>query len=125
MGTQDRRPGKAGPVGPMIPNNTNDREARRQAIQAALDSRKSAAERNRLGQFATPYALAVEIARYVKSVVGRGFRSIRFADPSIGTGSFYSAARAVFGPDRMHSAIGVELDSGFCVAARELWTQTG
>ena len=46
-------------------------ESRRQAIQAEIDTRKSAAERNRLGQFATPNALAVEIARYVLSVLVR------------------------------------------------------
>src|SRR5579885_2655587 len=72
-------------------------EVQRQARQAALDSRKPAAERNRLGQFSTPYALAVEIARYVKSVAGNRLRTVRFADPALGTGSFYSAALAVFG----------------------------
>jgi hypothetical protein len=46
----------------MLMRQQNAIEARRQAIQAALDSSKSAAERNRLGQFATPHALAVEIA---------------------------------------------------------------
>jgi hypothetical protein len=64
-------------------------EARRQAVQAALDASKSAAERNRLGQFATPYRLAVEIARYVKSIAGGELRAIRFVDPAIGTGSFF------------------------------------
>ena len=64
-------------------------ESRRQAIQAEIDSRKSAAERNRLGQFATPNALAVDIARYVESVLGGTKGSIRFADPSIGSGSFF------------------------------------
>lgn len=103
----------------------NPVEARRQAIQAALDARKSAAERNRLGQFATPHTLAIEIARYVQSVVGRRIRAVRFADPAIGTGSFYSAALAVFGPGRIESAVGVELDSAFCDAARDLWAEAG
>jgi hypothetical protein len=107
----------------MPTKRENSVEARRQAIQAALDSSRSAAERNRLGQFASPYALAVQIARYVQSVAGRHLRTIRFADPSIGTGSFYSAALAVFGSRRMESAVGVELDSGFCDAARDLWAQ--
>ena len=64
----------------------------RQTIQAALDARRSARDRNRLGQFATPNSLAVEIACYVQSIAGRFLHSIRFSDPSIGTGSFYSAA---------------------------------
>lgn len=103
----------------------NPLEVSRQAIQAAIDSGKSPAERNRLGQFATPNALAIEIARYVQSVAGRRLRAIRFADPAIGTGSFYSVALAVFGAERIKSAVGVELDTGFCAAARDLWAETG
>ena len=109
----------------MLANHENSIEARRQAVQAALDSSKSAAERNRLGQFATPYALAVEIARYVQSVAGRYLRAVRFSDPSIGTGSFYSAALEVFGSERIERAVGVELDAGFYDAARDLWVEAG
>ena len=109
----------------MIARHENPAEARRQAMQAALDAGKRPAERNRLGQFATPNALAIEIARYVQSVAGRRLRAVRFADPAIGTGSFYSAALAVFGPERIESAVGVELDRGFCDAARDLWTAAG
>jgi hypothetical protein len=99
-------------------------EARREVVQAELDSRKSAAERNRLGQFATPNKLALDIAKYVATFVGAPTTPIRFADPSIGTGSFFSAALAVFGPARMTSAVGVELDPGFADAASELWDGT-
>ncbi|MGQ9823179.1 MAG: Eco57I restriction-modification methylase domain-containing protein [Thermogutta sp.] len=109
----------------MLTTREDSIEARRQAIQAALDSSRSAAERNRLGQFATPYALAVQIARYVQSVAGGHLQTIRFADPSLGTGSFYSAALTVFGAERLESAVGVELDSAFCDSARALWAQTG
>ncbi|MDD4963338.1 MAG: N-6 DNA methylase [Gallionella sp.] len=100
-------------------------ESRRQAIQADIDARKSAAERNRLGQFATPNALAVDIARYVESVLVQTQSSIRFADPSIGSGSFFSAALTVFGHKRISSAIGIELDSVFADAARNLWGDEG
>lgn len=100
-------------------------EARRQTLQEALDAQKSAAEKNRLGQFATPHTLAIEIARYVQSVAGRHLRAVRFADPAVGTGSFYSALLAVFGPERIESAVGVELDSEFYDAARDLWAETG
>ncbi|MBI4517744.1 MAG: SAM-dependent DNA methyltransferase [Deltaproteobacteria bacterium] len=109
----------------MLAGPENLVEARRQAVQAALDSSKSAAERNRLGQFATPNALAIDIARYVRLVAGRLLSPVRFADPAIGTGSFYSAALAVFGRQRVESAVGVELDAGFCDAARDLWAQAG
>lgn len=100
-------------------------EARRQEIQAELDARRSGSERNRLGQFSTPNALAVEIARYVRSMAGRSLRTIRFADPSIGTGSFYSAALTVFGPERIEHAVGIEIDHAFCEAARDLWSDVG
>jgi adenine-specific DNA-methyltransferase len=109
----------------MIVRRQSPIEPRRQIIQSALDAKRSAAERNRLGQFATPNSLAIEIAHYVKSVSRGRLRTVRFADPSIGTGSFYSAACAVFGPERIESAVGVELDSGFCDAARDLWAETG
>lgn len=109
----------------MARQHDNSVEARRQAIQAELDARYSAADRNRLGQFATPNDLAVEIARYVKSLVGRSLPAFHFADPAIGTGSFYSAALTVFGPGRIARALGVEIDPHICDAARGLWSDKG
>ncbi|HNQ24370.1 MAG TPA: N-6 DNA methylase [Phycisphaerae bacterium] len=109
----------------MIAHHENQVEARRQAIQLEIDSRRSAAERNRLGQFATPNALAVEIAQYVATLLDRKTDGIRFADPAIGTGSFFSAALTVFGRKRIASAVGIELDPAFCAAARELWGDAG
>ena len=100
-------------------------EARRQALQAELDARRAAVERNRLGQFATPNALALDIARYVKSVAGCSLRTIRFADPSVGTGSFYSAAFTVFGAGRIERAVGVEIDPVLCDVAHDLWAKSG
>jgi len=110
---------------PMITRHENPIEVRRQAVQVALDARKSRVERNRLGQFATPNALAIEIARYVRSIAGHHLRAVHFADPAVGTGSFYSAALTVFGPEQIEKAIGIELDSGFCDAARALWAEAG
>jgi len=107
-------------------------ETRRQALQAAMDAARSGAERNRLGQFATPPGLAVEIAEAARAMVdepvrtaGRassGTRRVRFADPSIGTGSFFSALLTAFGRRRIASACGVELDRAFAEAARKLWS---
>jgi len=109
----------------MIARHPDTTEARRQTIQAAIDATRSAAERNRLGQFATPNALAVEIARYVGTLIAAWRGGIRFADPSIGTGSFFSAALSVFGSKRIKSAFGVELDPTFADAARDLWADSG
>ncbi|TWT45132.1 Modification methylase Eco57IB [Phycisphaerae bacterium RAS1] len=106
-------------------NLVADAESRREALQSALDALKSAAERNRLGQFATPNRLAVEIARFVGGVIGDQAGGLRFADPAIGSGSFFSAALRVYGQRRIKSAIGVELDRAFADAARDLWASHG
>jgi hypothetical protein len=109
----------------MLAHKENSIETRRQVIQSALDLRKSVAERNRLGQFATPIDLATDIARCVHSLIDGTNFDMRFADPAIGTGSFFSAARAVFGSARIKSALGVEIDKRFCEAARDLWSEAG
>ena len=109
----------------MIVYNNNLVESQRQAIQVEIDARKSAIERNRLGQFATPNALAIDIARYVQTVLGTPKGGIRFADPAIGSGSFFSAALCVFGSHQITSAVGVELDPAFADAARSLWADAG
>jgi hypothetical protein len=95
----------------------------RQAEQTRLDCLKSAAERNKLGQFATPTPLALSLARYAHSVVGD--QPIRFIDPSIGTGSFFSALKEAFPPESIKSAEGVELDPLFARVATELWEKQG
>ena len=65
-------------------------EERRQHEQTRLDSLKTAPERNKWGQFATPPALALSLARYAQALMGK--TPVRFLDPAIGTGSFFSAA---------------------------------
>ncbi len=109
----------------MIAHGNNPMELRRQSIQNAIDSARSMADRNRLGQFATPHNLAVEIARFVDSIMGNREGGIHFADPAVGSGSFFSAALKVFGSGRISSAIGIELDPAFCRAARDLWAASG
>ncbi len=109
----------------MIATRYEMTESQRQAMQIALDAVKSPLERNRLGQFATPNALAIDIARYVASLIDSRTHRIRFADPSIGSGSFFSAALAVFGEKAIDSAMGIELDPAFANAARDLWGHAG
>jgi len=109
----------------MTAHHENLVEARRQAIQEEIDASWSGIERNRFGQFATPNDLAVEIVRYVATLLDRKRDGIRFADPSIGSGSFFSAVLNVFGRDRISSAVGIELDPVFCDAARDLWADAG
>ena len=97
----------------------------RQVLQAKIDAERSAAQRNRLGQFATPNALALDIVAYVRSLLSPGAAGVRFADPAMGTGSFFSAALRVFGPEGISSAIGIEIDPVFCDAARSVWAEGG
>lgn len=99
-------------------------EARRLALQDELDSKKESAERNRMGQFATPTRLAVDILRYAKAQLGKS-EKVRFIDPAIGTGSFYSALLDVFPKTRIGVAIGYEIDPHYGAPAAELWGDTG
>ncbi len=94
-------------------------EVRRFQEQIRLDSLKTAAERNKWGQFATPPELALSIARYAHTLMDAD--QIRFLDPALGTGSFYSALAQVFAPERIASAAGIELDPLFAASAAALW----
>jgi len=102
---------------------TIDRDAERRARQSALDAIKTASERNRLGQFATPDLLADDIMRHVATLLPADI-PVRFMDPTIGLGSFYAAARRVLGSERIQSALGYEIDPEFAASARELWDGT-
>ncbi|MBI4567998.1 MAG: Eco57I restriction-modification methylase domain-containing protein [Planctomycetes bacterium] len=109
----------------MTAREISDVESSRRRAQAAFDASRSASERNRLGQFATPNALAVEIATYVKTLIGGDTDRVDFGDPAVGSGSFYSATLAVFGPDRIRRAVGIEIDPAVCRAASEHWSPLG
>lgn len=98
-------------------------EAKRLIEQSQLDSSKSAIERNRLGQYATPSSLAIEIINYSKSLLPDS-EKIRFLDPAIGTGAFYSALLRVFPPERIEIAIGYEIDSECAKTTSQLWSNT-
>lgn len=95
-------------------------EAHRLTLQAELDGEKTPADRNRMGQFATPTSLAREILAHGVSLLPEG-EPVRFLDPGIGTGSFYSALHAVTKPGRIESAIGYEIDPHYGVPSRRLW----
>ncbi len=98
-------------------------EERRQAEQIRLDTLKTAAERNKWGQFATPFELALSLARYAHKIIGEW--RLRFLDPAIGTGSFYSALSQVVPAKAIEAAAGIELDPLFAEAAEMLWGKSG
>lgn len=100
-----------------------DKEQERLALQASLDAEKTQAERNRLGQFATPTALAEDILRYAATLLSPAAK-VCFLDPAIGTGSFYSALLKVFPKQRIAEALGFELDPHYGMPAAQLWKDT-
>ena len=95
-------------------------EAERLNLQALLDEQKTSEDRNRMGQFATPTALAREIVAHGVSLLPEGER-VRFLDPGIGTGSFYSALRATVLAAQIESATGFEIDTHYYGPAQALW----
>ena len=99
-------------------------EARRVVLQEELDARKGQAERNRMGQFATPPGLAVDILRYARDRLG-GTEGVRFIDPAIGTGAFYSALLTAFPRSAVAAAVGYEIDRHYGAPAAELWNGSG
>jgi len=107
-----------------MPHTTEMREQDRLALQASLDAEKTQAERNRLGQFATPTALAEDMLRYAAALLPPATK-VRFLDPAIGTGSFYSALLKVFPKKRIAEAVGFELDPHYGKPAAQLWKDTG
>jgi hypothetical protein len=58
-------------------------EAERLVEQQRLDQLKTAKERNKWGQFATPPALSLDIARYAWQKLRRRQGGFRFLDPAI------------------------------------------
>lgn len=98
-------------------------ERERLGIQSLLDAAKTRAERNQLGQFATPTELASEMLSYAQGLIDSE-QPIRFLDPAFGTGAFYSALLKTFGPSQITQAQGYELDPHFAQPAAQLWADT-
>ncbi|MCC6346032.1 MAG: Eco57I restriction-modification methylase domain-containing protein [Nitrospirales bacterium] len=104
--------------------NIDVTESQRLVLQASLDGQKTQAERNRLGQFATPTALAEDILRYAATLLPPDAK-VHFLDPAAGTGSFYSALLKAFPRKRIAEALGFEIDPHYGKPASELWHDNG
>lgn len=81
-----------------------------------LDSEKNDKERNFLGQFSTPYPLAKDMVDYLLSLPHDN--DIRFLEPSVGTGVFFSALSDAVTPTM---ATGFEIDEHYFSPTAELW----
>ncbi|MGO9594360.1 MAG: Eco57I restriction-modification methylase domain-containing protein [Steroidobacteraceae bacterium] len=97
-------------------------EARRLALQQVQDRARTQADRNRLGQFATPARLAGELLHYAHRLLPTG--SVRFLDPAIGTGSFYSALLREWPMAEISAATGFEVDAHYGDPCKALWHGT-
>ncbi len=97
-------------------------ESQRLELQRQLDSVKTQSERNKLGQFATPTPLALDIFKYAKLLLPT--QQIQFLDPAFGTGAFYSALLQIFPPYQIANASGYEIDSRYASEAIRLWANT-
>lgn len=100
-------------------------ESDRQNTQTTLDSLKSASERNKTGQYATPFSLAREIVEFIRDTYFTETDKIHFLDPAVGTGAFFSAMLHAFPKTQIENAVGVELDSQIASITKNLWTAWG
>src|SRR5579885_2509745 len=96
-------------------------EARRLVLQTQLDAMKTQAERNKWGQFATPTELATDILVYARSLMSSDLQ-VRFLDPAVGTGSFFSALLKTFSLAQIVGAVGYEIYSAFANGSSQLWS---
>ena len=78
-------------------------EATRLTEQQRLDQLKTAKERNKWGQFATPPVLSFDIAHHAWDKLKHRKGGFSFLDPAIGTGSFFGAFLQAFPHDRMET----------------------
>src|SRR4051794_32410332 len=102
--------------------NITKLEEQRALLQRDRDGQRSQVDRNRMGQFATPYPLARQIIQESLALLPVESR-IRFLDPAFGTGSFYSALLDI-ADHRISSACGFEIDPHYGDPARRLWRNT-
>ena len=98
-------------------------ETERLKLQTRLSKEKSQAERNKLGQFATPPKLAMDIMEASKGLI-ESSEGIRFLDPAFGTGAFYSALLKCFSDLHLNWTQGYEIDPHYGNEAIKLWNDT-
>lgn len=99
-------------------------ETERFASQRQIDDSKSDGERNRLGQFSTPYTLALEVLTNALAHLPKD-EPIFFIEPGLGTGVFFSALRRFADGRKLKEAVGVEIDPAYAEISRKIWSEYG
>src|SRR5438094_370329 len=101
------------------------REKKRLTEQKRLELLPESQGKNKLGQYATPPALALEIMEFMGKLWRDRKEPVRFLEPALGTGSFYSAFRQVFPRELQDEALGIEIDPAYADVAASTWKGTG
>lgn len=99
-------------------------EEKRFLLQQVLDEQKDQLERNKLGQFSTPYRLARKIVEYAVGLLPDG-QPLSMLEPACGTGVFFSALQDVAGTDVLKGSLGFEIDSHYYSPTVDLWKDAG
>ncbi|MBW4467984.1 MAG: Eco57I restriction-modification methylase domain-containing protein [Pegethrix bostrychoides GSE-TBD4-15B] len=94
-------------------------EQKRLLLLTSFEATKTKEARNKLGQFATPPALARAIIKQAISFLPPETQ-IRFLEPGFGTGAFYSALLETVPHTRIAAATGFEIDKAY--GACQIWS---
>jgi hypothetical protein len=103
---------------------SQSQEEQRVVAQKKADSLKSAEERNKLGQFSTPFPLACQmVTQSLKHLPQKS--PLTFLEPSVGTGVFFSALMHNADKSRILEAVGCEIDAAYGDTADAIWSPLG
>lgn len=88
--------------------------------QKDIDDSRSPLDRNKLGQFSTPFGLANEISRYSRSLLRKANDKWRVLEPAVGSGVFLSSFLGAGITKPIFS--GVEIDNAYSKIAEDLFS---
>lgn len=123
LGDEEKPPYQVSDALPTYEPFSNIKEIQRFALQRETDSKRTQALRNQMGQFSTPFLLARDIVAYsLDQFETAGNQTIRFLEPALGTGVFFSALESQVQRFIVELATGVEIDDGYARVAANLWS---
>jgi hypothetical protein len=100
-------------------------EEKRIKLQKEIDARQTKIERNMQGQFATPFKLAVDIIEATLKYSDIQINEVRFLEPAVGLGAFFSAFLKVNKGVKLGYALGIEKDRKIAHLSKQLWENQG
>lgn len=116
---------RVGEGSPVYTAVAGAKEQQRFVVQKETDARRTQVQRNQMGQFSTPFLLAQDIVAYtLEQFELAGHKTIRFLEPALGTGVFFSALESQAQDTGIELATGVELDNEYARVAANLWSES-